>query len=48
MPCQPVRLPDGRQVLVNVVPGQTLTDEDIATLVEFYTWLEEQKKEDDE
>lgn len=48
MPCQPVTFSDGTVVLVNVKPGQTITDEDIAVLQEFYAYLKAAKEKEDD
>lgn len=48
MACERVRLRDGSVILVNVKPGETLTDADRQVLEEFHELLRLQKKRDDE
>lgn len=45
--CVPISLADGSTILVMVKPGETLTDEDIAALREFFELKRKAEKDNE-
>lgn len=44
MPCQPIKMPDGSILLVNVRPGFVLTEEEKESLIEYQTSVRKRSK----